>query len=334
MKIDIDDFKIQLLVITVLLFSTLLLRDVYITHLIILCMIYSAVATNWNIVSGYTGVMHIAQQPFFVAGGYISGILTVKLGFPSIIGILAAACIALLFSIAIGAISLRVKGIYLLLITLAVRLIMLSFILYFIEWTNGDTGILLPPIEVLGLKINQFNAIPSFVFAYLLMVASLILVKVIVDSKLGLAFISLRDSEVYAISRGINPYRTKLTAFVLSSWLTGICGAFYGHYLGTIGPWDLGWSLLVTLLASMVLGGLGTLFGPVLGSFVLVFLNEYFRPLQLLRPSIYGLLLISTLILLPNGLISIFEKLRTRTHDNLLKIKGFAVKVSKNEKNG
>jgi ABC-type branched-subunit amino acid transport system permease subunit len=198
---------------------------------------------------------------------------------------------------------------------------MLSFVLFFIEWTNGDTGILLPPIEILGLKINQFNATPSFVFAYLLMVASLILVKVIADSKLGLAFLSLRDSEVYAISRGINPYRTKLTAFVLSSWLTGICGAFYGHYIGTIGPWDLGWGLLVTLLASMVLGGLGTLYGPILGSFVLVFLNEYFRPLQLFRPTIYGLLLISTLIFLPNGLISILGKVRTRTRDVFFKSK-------------
>lgn len=321
LKIDIDDFKFQLFIISVMLFSTLLLKDVYLTHLIILCMIYSAVAMNWNIVAGYTGVMHIAQQPFFVAGGYISGILSVKLGFPSIIGLLAAAVIALLFSLVIGAISLRVKGIYLLLITLAVRLIMLSFVLFFIEWTNGDTGILLPPIEILGLKINQFNAIPSFVFAYLLMVASLILVKVIADSKLGLAFLSLRDSEVYAISRGINPYRTKLTAFILSSWLTGICGAFYGHYIGTIGPWDLGWGLLVTLLASMVLGGLGTLYGPLLGSFVLVFLNEYFRPLQLFRPTIYGLLLISTLIFLPNGLISILGKLRTRARDVFFKSK-------------
>ena len=318
LKINIYDFKIQLLIISIMLFLTLLFNDIYVTHLMILCMIYSAVAMNWNIVAGYTGVIHIAQQPFFVAGGYISGILSVKLGYPSIIGIIAAAVIALLFSLVIGAVSLRVKGIYLLLITLAVRLIMLSFVLYFIEWTNGDTGILLPPIEILGVKINQFNAIPSFIFAYFLMMASLILVKVISDSKLGLAFISLRDSEVYAISRGINPYRTKLTAFVLSSWLTGICGAFYGHYLGTIGPWDLGWSLLVTLLASMVLGGLGTLYGPLLGSFVLVFLNEYFRPLQLFRPTIYGLLLISTLILLPNGLISILAKLKSRFHLNFL----------------
>jgi len=291
LKIDINDFKFQLFIISVMLFSTLLLKDIYLTHLVILCMIYGAVASNWNIVAGYIGVMHIAQQPFFVAGGYISGILSVKLGFPPIIGLVAAAVVALLFSIVIGAISLRVKGIYLLLITLAVRLIMLSFILYFMEWTNGDTGLLLPPIEILGFKINQFNSVPSFVFAYLLLVASLILVKVIADSKLGLAFVSLRDSEVYAISRGINPYKTKLTAFILSSWLTGICGAFYGHYIGTIGPWDLGWGLLVTLLASMVLGGLGTLYGPLLGSFVLVFLNEYFRPLQLFRPTIYGLLL-------------------------------------------
>lgn len=125
-----------------------------------------------------------------------------------------------------------------------------------------------------------------------------------------MALVSLRDSEVYAMSRGVSPYRIRLAAFVLSSWLTGICGAFYAHYLGTVGPWDLGWGLVITFLASMVIGGLGTLYGPVLGSFVLVFLNEYFRFAQLYRPTIYGGLMIVTLIFLPKGFISIVTRVR------------------------
>ena len=102
---------------------------------------------------------------------------------------------------------------------------------------------------------------------------------------------------------------TEQVRFFFQLWITGISGAFYGHYLGTIGPWDLGWSLLVTILAAMVLGGLGTLYGPILGSFILVFLNEYFRAFSLIRPSIYGILIILTLMILPDGIISLVPKI-------------------------
>lgn len=303
------DFKIQLLIIALVILAALLIQDIYFLHLMILVMIYGAVALNWNIAVGYSGILHLAQVPFFVLGGYTSAILAIRFGISPWIGILVAAIVVIGLSLATGVVSMRVKGIYLLFITLGIQFLMYSIVLYFIEWTNGDIGLLVPPLEIFGIKINQFNILPSFFIALILVVSSLILNKKIIDSELGLAIMSLRDSEDYAISRGVSPFRTKLSVFVLSSWLTGICGAFYGHYLGTVGPWDLGWHLVILFLASIVIGGMKSLYGPLLGTFILLFSSELFRAADLYRPTIYGGLMIITLIFLPKGLISLIPKI-------------------------
>ncbi len=132
------------------------------------------------------------------------------------------------------------------------------------------------------------------------------------DSELGLAIVSLRDSEDYAISRGVNPFKVKLSVFVLSSWLTGIAGAFYSNYLGTIGPTELGWYLVMLFLTSMVIGGMRSLYGPLLGAFILIFSSEFFRAAHLFRPTIYGALVIITLIFLPKGVISLIPRIGER----------------------
>ncbi len=303
------DFKIQLLIIIAAFSAVLLIQDAYILHLMILFMIYGSVALNWNIAVGYTGILHLAQVPFFVLGGYTSAILSIKFGISPWIGLLAAAIAVIGLSLATGAVSLRVKGIYLLFITIGIQFLMLSIILYFVEWTNGDMGLLVPPLEIYGIKINQFNALPSYLIALVIVASSLTLNKKIIDSELGLAIVSLRDSEDYAISRGVSPFKIKLYVFVLSSWLTGISGAFYAHYLGTIGPTELGWHLVILFLTSIVIGGMQSLYGPLLGSFILVFSSELFRAAQLYRPTIYGGLVIITLIFLPKGVISLFPRI-------------------------
>lgn len=272
-------------------------------------MIYGAVALNWNIAFGYSGILHLAQVPFFVLGAYTTAILAIKFGVSTWFGLLAAPLVVIALALVLGVVSLRVKGIYLLFITLGVQFLMLSVVLYFIEWTNGDMGLITPPLEIFGAKINQFNIVPSFLIALVLVISSLALNKKIMESELGLAIVSLRDSYDYAISRGVNPFKVKLSVFVLSSWLTGVSGAFYSNYLGTIGPTELGWYLVMLFLTSMVIGGMRSLYGPLLGAFILIFSSEFFRAAQLFRPTIYGALVIITLIFLPKGVISLIPRI-------------------------
>ncbi|MCW3976041.1 MAG: branched-chain amino acid ABC transporter permease [Candidatus Bathyarchaeota archaeon] len=308
----LKDFRIQLLLLMAAISSVLLLQDSYISHLVVLCMIYGAVALNWNIAVGYSGILHLAQVPFFVLGAYTTAILATKFGISTWFGLLAAPFVVMALALVLGVVSLRVKGIYLLFITLGVQFLMLSVVLYFVEWTNGDMGLIVPPLEIFGTKINQFNIIPSFLIALVLVISSLTLNKKIIDSELGLAIVSLRDSEDYAISRGVNPFKVKLSVFVLSSWLTGISGAFYSNYLGTIGPTELGWYLVILFLTSLVIGGMQSLYGPLLGAFILIFSSEFFRAAHLFRPTIYGGLVIITLIFLPKGVISLIPRIGER----------------------
>jgi branched-chain amino acid transport system permease protein len=305
LKIKFHDFKFQLIIIAAVLSAQLLFQDAYILHILILSMIYSTVVTNWDLAIGQAGMFHLAQVPFFVLGGYTSALLGVHLGISPWLGLLAAASAALLLSLAAGLVALRVKGTYLLFLTMAIQFLMLSLVLYFKEWTMGDVGFFVPPLDIFGIKICQFNIAPAFFFALTLMLSAIILNKKILDSKIGLAIQSMRDSETYATCLGVNPYKIKVFILAISSWMTGLAGAFYAHYLGVQGPWDLGWGLLIVFLAAIILGGTRTLYGPALGCFILVFANEYFRFAELFRPTIYSALMIVTILFLPKGLISI-----------------------------
>lgn len=285
-----------------------LVRQQYILHVIILAMIFGIVASNWNLAIGYGGMFHLAQVPFFAAGGYSTAILSVHMGLSPLIGILIGGTAAVILSLIIGIPSLRVRGIYLVFLTFSFHFIMLSLALFFVDITGGDMGLILEPIRIGATNIDMFNPVVTYYTALTLFVLSLVFIKKIIDSKIGLALVSLRDSEIYAVSRGINPYKIKLVTFVLSSFLAGVCGAFYVHYLRVITPALFDWSFLITFLASIVIGGVGTLYGPLIGAFILTFLMESLRFLEMFRNIVFGLLMILILIFMPKGLIMLFDR--------------------------
>ncbi len=305
-----DSFLFQVVVIAVgLMVIPALTQETYILHLMILSMVFAIAASNWNLAIGYGGIFHLAQVPFFAAGGYASAILVEHFKLTPWIGLPAGALAAVVLSIAVGLPSLRVRGLYLALLTFSFQFIMLSIVLYFIDITGGDKGLLLPPYKLGNIVIDLFNVIPSYYMALLIFLASLLLVRKVIDSNIGLALMSLRDSEVYAVSRGVNPYKMKLAVFVISSIFTGVSGAFYVHYLRVISPAMLEYTLLLIFLTSMVLGGLGTLYGPLIGAFTLTFLSESLRATELYRNLIFSALMILILIFLPKGLITILTRI-------------------------
>lgn len=288
-----------------------LVRQQYILHVIMLAMIFGIVASNWNLAIGYGGIFHLAQVPFFAAGGYSTAILSVHMGLSPLIGILVGGVAAVILSLIIGIPALRVRGIYLVFLTFAFHFIMLSLVLFFVDITGGDMGLILEPIRIGATNIDMFNPVVTYYTALSLFILSLVFIKKIIDSKIGLALVSLRDSEVYAVSRGINPYKIKLVTFVLSSFLAGVCGAFYVHYLRVVTPALFDWSFLITFLASIVIGGVGTLYGPLIGAFVLTFLMESLRFLEMFRNIVFGLLMILILIFMPKGLIMLLNRVKS-----------------------
>lgn len=278
--------------------------DSYLIHLIIMTFIWGAVATNWNITLGYGGMFHIAQLTLFAVGGYASAIISGSIGVSPWIGLLIGGVASMLASLVIGLPSLRVKGIYLILLTFAFHFGIKELVHIFRNQTGGSMGLLVPPLRLGSWGDENFY----YYFALLLLLASLGLTIFFVKSHIGKALVALRDSEVLAMCSGVSAYKYKMITFVSAAFITGIIGAFYSNYLSVIGPEIFDFSLIVNGLGMIVIGGMGTLLGPIIGSFVITFCLEFLSSLQEYSPIIVGLVILLVLLFVPNGIMHLLNK--------------------------
>jgi len=295
--------KLIAVAILVILFAAapFIVRSEYIVHLLILCFIYAVIASNWGLTVGYSGVFNFAHFSFFAIGAYTGAILSVSYGVSPWIGMLAAAGTAALSAFIIGLPSLRLKGIYFALFTFAFQQALYSII--FINpggLTNGPQGLVrIPALRIGSMRLDHFNKGPAYYVALVIFLLSTVYLYAIVNSRVGLAFKALRDSEDYAVSRGISPYRYKLVSVIASAVFTGIMGSFYAYYMAVLGPAILGWGILILGLAMMVIGGLGTLVGPIVAAFVLTFASEYLTGIGGYRFVIIAAIMLGGLLIGP-----------------------------------
>lgn len=286
------------------LFIPLIVEDRYIMHLIIMSCIWGVVATNWNLTLGFGGMFHIAQMSFFAVGGYMAGIfghlLSINPYFGSIIGGIFAALVALI----IGVPSLRVKGVYLILLTYSFHFALKELVDHFRDFTGGTMGLIISPLKVGGHTLT----ITQYYYVILALLAVTIFINwVVIRSYVGKALMAIRDSEVLAKSSGINPYKYKLMTFVLSAFITGIAGSFYASYLRVIGTEIFSFHLIVNGMSMVIIGGISTLFGPLLGSIIITLFMEVFRSMETIRPIMVSGVTIIVLLFAPYGLLVQFN---------------------------
>jgi branched-chain amino acid transport system permease protein len=294
---------VYIVLVILLLLVPLIIRDDYLMHLIIMTCVWGIVATNWNLTLGYGGMFHIAQLTFFAVGGYASGIGAVTFGASPWLGLLIGGAAAMAASLVIGLPSLRVKGIYLILLTYAFHNGVSELVNHFRDYTGGSMGLLVPAFEAGSVS---FVTHPSYYYYMVLplLLFSIISTRLIEKSFIGKALMATRDSEVLASVSGINPYKYKLVTFITAAFISGIAGAFYASYLGVIGPEIFSFSLIVNGLGMIVIGGMGTLFGPIAGSFIITFFMEVFSSLEDFRPILVGAVIILALLYAPNGVVN------------------------------
>lgn len=300
------------------------IQDNYILHLLIVSLVWASVVTNWNLTLGFGGMFHIAQPTFLTVGAYAAGISAVKLGINPWICLVIGGLGTLIASILIGVPSLRVKGIYLILLTFAFHFTMSEAVFQLSKITGGSMGLVVPTFKLGRVEFSTLNLGPFYYLSLILLVISLGVSRLIVNSLMGKALIATRDSEVLAGSCGINIYRHKLTVFCLAAFLTGLVGAFYAHYMMVIGPELFSFGLIINALGMIVVGGMGTLWGPVLGSFVVTFLTELFRDVEELRPIIVGAIIILILIFAPRGVFQVLVRILDRVRTRLFSSSGVA----------
>jgi branched-chain amino acid transport system permease protein len=306
-KISVWPFIIGLSILGTL---PLVTTNTYIMRIVILAYIWIIVNSNWNLVMGVSGIFSLAQLALFAIGGYVSAMLALHLGITPWITTLVGAFAAVIASIIIGLPTLRLKGVYVVLLTLAFHEILRLLIASDGSGlTGGAFGLFnIPPYEIIFLDISG-SLIFNYYFAWVLCIVIVYILYRITNSPIGLAFQSLRDSERYATSRGISPFRYKMLVFMISAFFTGLAGAFYAHYFTSISPTAFSFGLMLNLIAMIVLGGWGTFWGPIIGTTALLVLSELLHGVEQYRLIIFGLIMTLVVVLFPGGLISIFRTL-------------------------
>ncbi len=243
-------------------------------HLGILGMLYAIVASNWDLTLGYAGVFNFAHLAFFGIGAYTSGILAVKLGVSPWLGIPCGGLTAALASIIVSIPAIRLRGIYVALLTFACSQLVLLLLLSQPLITGGQQGLTgVPQLQIGDFRFRESSYAHFYLVGFLLL-CSTIFLRRLVTSDFGLSLIALRDFEEYAVARGIPLARQRLLAFLLSSIFPGLAGAVYAHFLIVASPDIFGFSLVTLLLSMLLVGGVATIYGPVIVGVLMTYVSE------------------------------------------------------------
>jgi branched-chain amino acid transport system permease protein len=280
-------------------------------------------AVGLNLLTGFTGQISLGHAAFLGVGAYTSAILVTRLGFSFWLSIPFAGLVAAVAGIIIGIPSLRVKGLYLCIATLAAQFI---FEFIFIHWesmTKGITGINIPPPRIGSLEFiteKEFYWITLF-----FVILGVGYARNLVRSRMGRAFVAIRDRDLSAEIIGINLFRYKLSAFAISSFYAGVAGALWVNFLKVVTPDHFPFILSIQYLAMIIVGGLGSVLGSIFGAVFITLTPELLNYLSEIskvnapgyeeifvpmKEVIFGLLIVLFLIFEPHGLAEIWNRIK------------------------
>ncbi len=274
--------------------------------------IYVLATLGLNLITGYTGQYNLAHAGFMAVGAYTVGILTVDYQVPFWIAFALSGPVAALLGFFIGIVSLRLKGHYFSIFTLCVGYILFLVIEKWESLTHGAVGIIgIPAPSAIGpLTFDSPRALYYLVFFFL--VAGLWVMHRIVRSLLGRTFIAIRNGDALAESLGINLMRNKLLAFMLSVFYAGLAGGLYAGFVRFLGPVIAGVEHTFDMTMYMLVGGIGTLLGPLLGGLAVPWITQTLQWLQEYRFLVFGPILVLLVIFVPHGIVGSFLAWRAR----------------------
>jgi len=279
----------------------------FILHIVIMCCIWAMAATSMNLMMGYTGQINLAHGAFFGIGAYSAGLLILKVGMNFWPALILACIITVFVGLIIGLPALRTRGSYFAIGTMCFNVIVTVIFDSWEDLTEGARGLLgIPrpaPISLpFGMEIT-FTSMPAM---YYLVLTSLLLtiwiIYRIVHSMLGRTFIAIKGNEELSESLGISAMRTKLLSFLISTFFAGWAGVLYASYIGFLSPEISDYHVTFELLIFCMIGGLGTMVGPLIGAIILTIISELLHGIAIPRMVAYGFLLVIITIFLPGGI--------------------------------
>ncbi|MDE2573018.1 MAG: branched-chain amino acid ABC transporter permease, partial [bacterium] len=273
-----------------------LVTNEFVLHVLTVSFYYVILAACWNLLAGYTGQFSLAQQSFATIGAYTTGLLIHDYGIPIWQGIVFAVISSTIAGLALGVMTVRMRAIYLAIATWAFAQTLQIVLTAAHQITRGHLGLSLPPI---------FAALAPRPYYWLLLtvaVAALLIVYGIVRSPIGTIMRAIKDDELRAQSLGIDTTLIKVFVFAVTSGLSGLAGAFYAHDTALLSPQMAGFSEIGKIITMVMIGGLGTFAGPLIGAPIIQLLGAYLQPFGEWDLVIYALLVIVVMRAYKGGL--------------------------------
>ncbi len=284
----------------------LLPLDSYLMHIVVTTYLFAALALSWSLVGGFMGQISFAHMAYYGLGAYTGGLLYSKLGVSPWIGMIAAAGVCVIACLIISYPTLKIRGPFFVLITIAFLNICRVIANYWKGLTNGSIGIMVNFKPGFGNMIFR-SKLPYAYITLALLAITILVTYYLQNSKIGYQIIALRDNREAAQSLGVNPTTPRLTIVCVSAALAGMLGVLYMQYALFLDPetaFSIATCTKIMLIA--IVGGVGTLWGPVIGAVMLVPVTEILRNYLSATPGldqlIYGVILVALILIQPNGI--------------------------------
>lgn len=266
--------------------------------------LFMLLALSLNIIAGFAGQPNLGHAAFFGIGAYTSAILSSMYGLPFWVSFILAGLITSLLGLLLGLISLRVKEAFFAVTTIGVNFIIVAIFRYS-DFFGGPLGYVVPAASLFNVTFRYPHYLAFIVVCIVLVILLSIKIQ---HSWFGMALGGIRNDEDATRSLGVDIRKIKVIAFVIANLIAGSTGSIYAHFIGFIYPTDFSFIVSVSILAMAVVGGLGTIAGPLLGALFLGLIPEIFRAVQDYRFLLYGLALVLTMRFQPAGLQGLLSK--------------------------
>ena len=292
--------KLLILALVLVLAGLVAYRSSYFNQVAIITMIFVILSASMNLITGSAGLLSLGHAAFFGVGAYAAALLSTQWGWSFWLTIPVAGLITALVGALVAMPTMRLTSIYFAVATLGIGEMIYVTLLNWVGFTRGPMGIRsIPPVELLGLK----GTVASMTFVALLMLLSLWVMHRIAHSYYGNSLRAMREDDACADAMGIDVARLKLESFGVACFFAGVAGALFAHTTGYISPDSFRFGESILILSMVVVGGLGSIYGSIIGAVLLSVLPEMLRDLGSYRMIVVGVVLFLSILFLPKGLV-------------------------------
>jgi branched-chain amino acid transport system permease protein len=287
------------------LLAPLVTDDPYYLEILFLCHYYVILACSWDLLSGFTGNINFGHAFFLASSGYLGAVLNIHLGWQPWLTLPIGGIIAGLWGMLIGLVTLRLKGPYFASVTFCFGALLYKWFMISSKFLGGEEGLS-------GVSPLTESPLRNYYFSGLFMLAVIFILYLVTKSSFGLILRSIGENEIASEGSGINTTYYKVVAFSISAAIAGMAGTMYSHMQMHVGPEMAHDSLSGLILMMAVVGGMGSIIGPVIGAYLLSLVNESLRFLGEMRLLIYSGAVVLVVVFAPKGLMEIFSSIFRR----------------------